>query len=284
MNKFKPGDKVRALSNSPSGGYIQGQIYEVSEQDKTTVFTVLDSQGSSSNGWRETNFELVTEDSVKQIKVGDKIRILQDRFHCASVSRGDILTVTSISGYGTFETSRWTFQLHHLGEGFELVTDTGTELEQLVATANAGLKALNELRHKHRSRVETYNVKLDQTATISDGGPTEIFTVLFKSLAASYNDGSYVLRVKPDAPKFEPFVVGSGWVVEMDGKHHVKIGCQKFIASEFLRVCAELLTGSHEVIIDAGIFHAYRDGLKFKSHRLEWREVEQIETALKKAV
>lgn len=74
--KFKAGDKVRALKGTFSGDYKAGEIYEVSHALVGHVQTVRDSFGSKTNGWGDSNFELVEETQPAKFKVGDRVVII----------------------------------------------------------------------------------------------------------------------------------------------------------------------------------------------------------------
>ena len=57
---FLPGDRVRALYTTASEDYIKGEIYTVkSVWSNQTVYTELDNEDSSENGWMINCFELV---------------------------------------------------------------------------------------------------------------------------------------------------------------------------------------------------------------------------------
>lgn len=77
-SKFKVGDKVRALVDyGPSftgrdGGISKNWVYTVvgTREDEIQFF---DDNGEL-NGWQNQFFELVTEESPKKFKVGDRVR------------------------------------------------------------------------------------------------------------------------------------------------------------------------------------------------------------------
>jgi hypothetical protein len=56
---------------------------------------------------------------VSALKVGDKIRILQDRLDCAIVEVGDILEVTGFESTENFIAERWWFGKSDEGKGWE---------------------------------------------------------------------------------------------------------------------------------------------------------------------
>lgn len=59
--KFNPGDMVRC-NNKDSISYIYGEVYEVKDTyesgDGERIHTVLDSEGSTTNGWGARHFDL----------------------------------------------------------------------------------------------------------------------------------------------------------------------------------------------------------------------------------
>jgi len=59
--RFKAGDKVRCVNSSWGSAYRAGEIYEVRVASIGRISTVLDSVGSTTNGWGDHNFELVVE-------------------------------------------------------------------------------------------------------------------------------------------------------------------------------------------------------------------------------
>jgi hypothetical protein len=61
--KFKTGDIVRCITETyPTSGYRKGECYEVLDtyNDGQRIHTVLDSNGSTTNGWGVHNFELAS--------------------------------------------------------------------------------------------------------------------------------------------------------------------------------------------------------------------------------
>ncbi|MET9816914.1 hypothetical protein [Streptomyces sp. NPDC006355] len=55
---------------------------------------------------------------MSELKVGDKIRILEDRHECAMVEAGDILTVGWVCG-NEFNADHWYFGMENEGTGWE---------------------------------------------------------------------------------------------------------------------------------------------------------------------
>lgn len=54
------------------------------------------------------------------LKVGDKIRILEDRYNCAGVEYGDVLEVSHVY-HDCLKAERWWIELEDEGTGWEKV-------------------------------------------------------------------------------------------------------------------------------------------------------------------
>jgi hypothetical protein len=55
------------------------------------------------------------------MKIGDKIRILEDDLLCANVKSGDILEICDIDSFAIYCLPCWRFHLSELNKGFELL-------------------------------------------------------------------------------------------------------------------------------------------------------------------
>jgi len=63
MNKFKAGDRVRCITaNGAYGQFTYGNRYTVKRAVGTMVYVERDDFGSTTNGWRYDNFELVPQE------------------------------------------------------------------------------------------------------------------------------------------------------------------------------------------------------------------------------
>jgi hypothetical protein len=62
---------------------------------------------------------------VSELKVGDKIRILEDGHWCAGVSRGDVLEVDLVDGQNIRVTDYWLFHPSQEGIGWERYEEVG---------------------------------------------------------------------------------------------------------------------------------------------------------------
>jgi Protein of unknwon function (DUF3310) len=77
LSKFKDGDWVRCISRRGSSGYLFGEDYQVKDtyqsSDGERIYTVSDSNGSTSNGWHVKHFKL-TPKSKAQVKAQAKTK------------------------------------------------------------------------------------------------------------------------------------------------------------------------------------------------------------------
>ena len=225
--------------------------------------------------------------AMTKFKVGDRVRAVADNARNSYVNKGDIGKVTSIHGVrGTyynveFDVPRGSAQRrqwHMLEEDIELLE---TPLEDLLAKANEGLRALAELRDKHRDSVETFDVNRNEKPAAERIG-TDIFTAMREHLASGYFDGRFALRVKPK-PAFEPFDTSNGWRVGLEGDK-LHIGCQSFDAKEFSEAVNYLCYGDSPAFeCTFGILKSTRRGITYDKHILPWPDAERILEALKKA-
>ncbi len=203
---------------------------------------------------------------MAKFKVGDKVRRIGHKFEGWNV--GEIRTITEIPYDGGIQT----------GDGYtyaaslaELVTEVLSELEQLVATANAGNKAMSELYRNHYDEVEVlYN------GTVSTDSP------------GKWSNSCMKIRIKPKPPTFEPFSVGQGWCVELEDNNRVRVGCQPFNVSTLRDSLQALTSGNHnssEVRNSSGEraqLHVLRTGISTPWGTLIWEDADRILEALKK--
>ena len=72
---FRPGDWVRALKNSGGQAYLRGEVYRVARigpreyGNMACIYTQVDSNGSTTNGWCENNFELAQPPTALEIDI-----------------------------------------------------------------------------------------------------------------------------------------------------------------------------------------------------------------------
>lgn len=138
------GDKIRVLRDNPrrtdgwdTRGIRRGAVLTVDlpeADDDGDIFASNDRYAAyfALSGPYAADWERVPADtsSTSPLKVGDKIRILQDSLQAANVRVGDIITVHSVSVSGdSFTTDAprsggtWSFRADREGTGFERVTD-----------------------------------------------------------------------------------------------------------------------------------------------------------------
>lgn len=133
---FQVGDKLRILTTRPYGaGVFPGNIVIVTaivvsfpgelrvELENAATAWFLNASGVG------THFELIKEEvkmTVPELKIGDKIRILQARAQGTLAKKGDILTITDIIDIYSIVTSQgkynWKFSVSKYGEYFELAS------------------------------------------------------------------------------------------------------------------------------------------------------------------
>lgn len=137
--KFKDGQKVRCINSSWGSTYQAGKIYEVRKASVGHISTVLDSVGSTTNGWGDHNFEAIEEPAAPpaKFKVGDRVRFLHD---------DDTATISAVED-GKYRV-RWPN-----GEGGSVLWDAD-DFEHLfnigstvTFTATGRLSAINENGH-----------------------------------------------------------------------------------------------------------------------------------------
>jgi hypothetical protein len=157
----------------------------------------------------------------------------------------------------------------HDQKHFELVTSNESELERLVRVANEGALASYRLRTEFGHEIEFKN-----NGSYKNWTPCHEIT--FSGTTAEY-------RIK-QKPKFEPFVVGSGWQVKLEGDM-LHIGCQKFNATSFKKAVKGAETG---LITDRSVLAGVpmtgsRSGIEWDGHRMLWSDADKILAALEKA-
>ena len=157
-----------------------------------------------------------------------------------------------------------------------------SELEQLVATANAGLAALHELKEKK------YEDQLEVCtwANSTDGktAPTEGFVSVRALGDGHYPSARGYFRVKQKRA-FEPFTIGQGWKVEMRGTDRVAVGCQEFDTKALETVVSHLTSGNNAGSVRGNGAHtqlvAVRNGISSPWGVLPWADADRLLEALR---
>jgi len=146
-----------------------------------------------------------------------------------------------------------------------------TELDRLVHIANEGIEAFLKLKREYLNKVEYLAHPKSRDAW-----------VLLESGHFPYLDWDLKLRV-PQKPKFEPFTVGSGWQVKLEGDT-LHIGCQDFNAKEFRRAVKHSEgTGFDCFQLKGEDMSSGRAGVEWKGHKLSWIDADKILAALEQA-
>jgi hypothetical protein len=200
---------------------------------------------------------------MAKFKKGDRVRCIKgwDYFRLFAGSEYIIdrvedceVALRELPGTGTFIESR-----------FQLVAPAEqSELEELVATANAGFEALDKLRALHPNNVEVQNANDEKWRLIGAWG--------------EWSEVRY--RIK-QTPAFEPFTVGQGWRVELDGGM-LRIGCQSFVPDVLRSYLIDLCDRN---ALSAGNLSATRTGVAMEGtpHSISWDDADRLLAALRKA-
>ena len=219
---------------------------------------------------------------MAKFKVGDKVRFIRPyNSGEPGLIRGQIYTVTKLhaDGYLILEEMGKTanFGLGFRPDRFELVTPTAqpSELEQLVATANAGLAAIAKIE-KRRAEVEI----------ISSSGTTPAYP--WAGVSFGFLDGKFSLRIK-QKPSFDPFTVGQGWRVELRGTDRVAVGCREFNLNglrEALRLICECKWTEATVESGGEVLRPTRIGVSLEGSgdSITWSDADKLLAALNKVV
>ena len=196
----------------------------------------------------------------KDIKVGMKVR-LTSTIPFAGLVQGQIGQVTDIYGDGIHNGFYVNGRAGCQAAFWEAVEAEG--VEKLVEIANAGYRAIEELRKNHSSEVE-YGC---------DGEPYSLYSTTRKP-ASGRN-----FRLKPK-PNLAPFVVGGAWKVEMKRPSDIQIGCKNYVASALksdLERASEMGQGKNYIL------SATKNGIKDPDgHVISWADVEKLLEALNK--
>lgn len=145
-----------------------------------------------------------------------------------------------------------------------------SELERLVATANAGIDAINELHRKFHKHVQ-YE---------SAFPPHEWADVLREENGGIF--GKY--RVKPKESAFASFTTSNGWLVEMKGDV-LHIGCREYEAKPFREMLNRFKNDSNTYHDGpkSEPFMATRKGLMHGGHILAWVDADELLKRLEEA-
>lgn len=198
---------------------------------------------------------------MSKFKVGDRVRLVKPK---DGLTVGKVYIVEQYGSYGDdpawnsvrYDNGEWGQIVNHMyNKGyFELVTPAESELERLVRVLNEGDVALRTIIEKYPTQV------------VDDEGDPMTY----------YKPHTYSI-VKP---KFEPFTVGNGWSVKLDGET-LHVGCQPFIAKFFQKDMQRAVKGDGSTINYS--FIACRDGVKYGINQISWSDADRILAALEKA-
>lgn len=203
---------------------------------------------------------------MSKFKAGDRVQVV-DPTHSLGVHdirRGEIHTISEVTCTGA---------IHLIGKDdtnygdwrFKLAEES--ELERLVRVANEGWAAIDELAEKYFGEYES-------------GGNAYNWEVRSKG------QKGWRYRVK-QKPKFEPFTVGSGWTVKLEGET-LYIGCKSFPAKELKDALIEMgRNGRRGYPISGSSFKYFctRQGVSRGEYGelVSWADADKILAALEKA-
>jgi hypothetical protein len=141
-----------------------------------------------------------------------------------------------------------------------------SELEQLVATANEGQKAIR--------RLMTTQYGLQVSVTLEDE------YVVPPDVNPSVGT-EYRFAIKP-IPKLEPFTTSNGWIVELKDDR-LYIGCTSFLARDVLHTLRSFTAGDCHLELRGHRLSASRYGVVTSFGRLKWADADRILEELEKA-
>ncbi len=210
----------------------------------------------------------------KQFKVGDKVRLISTKsgpdnwgWMTRYMEIGDVATISIVGESGiSFSDNPLTICSNAYLDFFELVVDA-SNLEELVKRANEGFEAVRNIYDNHFEAV---------TLRRSNDGLKDRIPPLY----------SYVHEfiIKPKAPVFEPFMIGS-WNVHVDNRGILFVGCNNFDAKEakeaLLTICA--IYGPPTVTKGNITLICSRKGVLFENHSITWEDADKLLAALSKA-
>jgi hypothetical protein len=198
----------------------------------------------------------VKEYKMSKFKVGDKVRVIQKGHR----QFGQVASIVKDDKSNCYQYSLDVPNSDVFGDReLELVTSDESELERLVRVANEGLDAMATLKYDYSNKVQWH------TGTMYDPH-------LFPSR----------IQIK-SKPKFEPFVVGSGWTVKLEGET-LHVGCQQFDSKRARGMLSFLLNNGKSWSYGNTDYHSCRKGISNgRGDILEWSDADKILAALQQA-
>lgn len=199
-----------------------------------------------------------------KFKVGDRVRCIDATNSCGRLKETEIYMVA--------EVQESFIRLKNIENWFDPTrfekSETQkqpSELEQLVATANAGLAAYYELYQNHRGEIEIESF---------------LIQCRWEPICSNHNIGAKLrtLRIKPK-PKFEPYIIDStGWQVELDDENTIHLGCQSFNVTWLKQGLQALIDRNYSRYES---LHATRSGVTRDEKTLPWADAEELYNKLK---
>ncbi len=198
-------------------------------------------------------------------KVGDKVLRTTPRMDEPRMRAGNIYTVSKVRNM-SIEVAEVPGDVFWMSEFFNLVAPSPlTELDTLVATANAGYAAMRKLRDI-KEEVEITRELEDQWTSYSH-----------------YAQRNYVMqvRIKPKKKEFTPFTLKEGYEISLEAGSNetvVRVGCQSFQFRE-LRSALRALCKENKPNYPSE-WCTRREGIQYQQHKISWESADQLLKAL----
>lgn len=217
---------------------------------------------------------------MSKFKVGDRVRCIKSD-SCPQLTKNEIYTVQRVNELYVYVTAAGRGEIlgGYWHDRFALVEQAKNQhdsaLEQLVATANAGMAAYRELYLKYHNRVQINNV-IDR--------PEPLALVANPSLEIPRT-----IMIRPETkaakPEFTPFKIKEGYTVNVrtnkdyDDDLRVSIGCKEFDMNYMIMVFRDLIERDRPF---RGRIYATRLGpcLEPDGEGISWGSAETILNAL----
>lgn len=161
-------------------------------------------------------------------------------------------------------------------EDFALVERSqDSELEELVKTANAGIKADQEIAARFPGQVQSFYADGDTAIVNKDKTQKSTYGFVLTDLIR------YEILPKP---AFEPFTTSNGWRVTLEGGK-LTIGCKEFKVHSLMNdVLPLLLDMNQDKALKYGQYRATRIGILHEEKILPWADAEELYKRLKEVV
>jgi hypothetical protein len=199
-----------------------------------------------------------------KFKKGDKVRCIESGGGFFGI-KDEIYIVSDINGTngnGLYFHAQNNEQANSPSR-FELVDESTSDLDSLITKVNEGYDALRSLYDNHKGEFTRFN-----------GAGVNL------SLCKDIGHNWKVTKI--EKPKFESFIVGNNWKVELDGEF-LKIGCQSFNDRVLRSALQGVCEGGNNGVSTSNIqLAANRTGIRHSAGFITWEDADKILAALKK--